>query len=140
LKKIDQMLPQALGHEEVLRAGRAQNALRQWPEIVGPLLAERSRPDRFDRGTVWVAVEGSAWAQELRMMKDLILERLNRAAGEPLFTNVRFGVRPLPQESVAEVDAPTDAPSEPTETPEELSIGEIARRRLANWADERRRT
>ncbi len=69
------------------------------------MMAERSHPDRFGRGTLWVAVEGSAWAQELRMIKDKILERLDEAAGEQgLFTDVRFGVRALPPRAEMSVE------------------------------------
>jgi predicted nucleic acid-binding Zn ribbon protein len=123
-------------NKEVLRAARAQAAMRRWPEVVGVMLAGRSHPDRFGRGTVWVAVEGSAWAQELRMMKEKILQKLNDVSGEPgLFTDVRFGVRPLPkQESIVE-EKPVSAENEERK---ELSIREIAERRLAKWKDEGR--
>jgi predicted nucleic acid-binding Zn ribbon protein len=132
MKKIEQMLPAAIGREEVLRAARAYRVLKDWAEIVGEAMATRSAPDRFDRGTVWVAVEGSAWAQELRMQKDQILRKLAERSGEPgLFDNIRFGVRPIvpapPEPKVLkkrlrEVDKGSD-----------LTIREIAHRRLKNW-------
>jgi len=108
--------------------------MRRWPEVVGPLLAGKSHPDRFGRSTLWVAVEGSAWAQELRMMKDRILSKLDEISGEPgLFKDVRFGVRPLPTRE------PLPAPVVPVvkdEKPvEQLTIREIAERRLAKWKD-----
>jgi predicted nucleic acid-binding Zn ribbon protein len=136
MRRIRQVLPGALGNEEVLRAARAQAAMRRWPEVVGTMLASRSYPDRYGRGTVWVAVEGSAWAQELRMMKDRILNKLDDVAGEPgLFTDVRFGVRPLPDRS-EQVELP-QPPVEDKST-KELTIREIAERRLAKWKDEGR--
>jgi len=52
-----------------------------------------------------------------------------------LFTDVRFGVRPLPkQESIVE-EKPVSAENEERK---ELSIREIAERRLAKWKDEGR--
>lgn len=130
MKKIDSILKQALGRDEVLRAARAQRALEDWPAIVGEAMAKRSAPDRYERGTVWVAVQGSAWAQELRMIRDRILIRLAETAGEKgLFTDIRFGVRPFtPIESRV-----TDGES-PLAIPEKgdlhaLSIREIAERR-----------
>jgi predicted nucleic acid-binding Zn ribbon protein len=136
MRKIRQVLPGAIENTEILKAARAQAAMRRWPEVVGPMLAEKSFPDRFGRGTVWVAVEGSAWAQELRLMKDRILFRLNEVAGErALFTDVRFGVRSLPK-PVAPQEAP--APAEEKTSMKELSIREIAERRLAKWKDEGR--
>ena len=132
--------------------------LRRWEEAVGPLLAAKSVPDRYDKGTVWVATQGSAWAQELRLMKPLILERLEAMAGERgMFLDVRFGVRPpkgtLPptgararrrggeparaSRSLGRADhAKGPDPIAPVpEPPKEtgLSIRERAARRLANW-------
>jgi hypothetical protein len=134
MRHLQSMLGQAIGREEVLRMARAQKVLRDWAEIVGPGMATRSYPDRFDRGTVWVAVEGSAWAQELRMIKDVILDRLEQRAGETgLFLDIRFGVRPLPK---------PEEPEEPVvhavveDDRGELSIAEIAARRLRKWRDQ----
>jgi len=130
VRRAGQILPAAIGRDEVLRTARAQAVLRDWTAIVGESLAERSQPDRYGKGAVWVAVEGSAWAQELRMRKDVILGRLRERSGDPtLFTDIRFGVRPLPKPMVEEVIAiPEPEPDVPVEY---LSIREIARRRLA---------
>ena len=134
MRRVRHVLPAALANEEVLRIARAQAAMRRWPEVVGTMLAGKSHPDRFGKGTVWVAVEGSAWAQELRMMKDKILTRLNEVAGEQrLFSDVRFGVRPLPERVLPLEETP--APAE-NKSLKELSIREIAERRLAKWKNE----
>lgn len=130
LKKLQAIIPDALGREEVVRTARAQRALRSWPEVVGQELAKRSYPDRYDRGTVWIAVTGSAWAQELRMIKDRILQRLREVSGEAdMFKELRFGVRPImePEPLVEEPPTPRVKPTE------DLTIREIAERRLRNW-------
>lgn len=125
---------EALGREEVLRMAQAHTILRDWEAIVGPGLAERSQPDRYERGTVWVAVTGSAWAQELRMIKPQILSRLaERAGNAELFRDIRFGVRPVRHET-----APPPEPELPPRPPPprpEGSIREIAERRLRKWMD-----
>lgn len=157
MRHVGRMLPRAIENVEVLRAARAGSVLRRWEEAVGSLLAEKSVPDRYDKGTVWVATQGSAWAQELRLMKPQILERLEAMAGERgMFLDVRFGVRPprpvIPrerEEDVAEASlpepralllderiakGPPPIPAIP-EPPREigLTIRERAARRLANW-------
>ena len=135
MRKVGQMLSPAIGREEVIRVSRAQKVLRDWPLIVGDAMATRSFPDRYSNGTVWVAVEGSAWAQELRMQKEQILERLEEKCGKAgLFQNIRFGVRPLPE--VRELVS-TEKKIVPPPDPENrnLSIKEIAERRLKNWPD-----
>ncbi len=129
MRRADHFLRPAIGHDSVLRAAAAKRVMHDWAAIVGEPLAARSRPDRYDRGTVWVAVEGSAWAQELRMRKELILGRLRELAGDvSLFTDVRFGVRPLPDPPAPEAELP-----EPEILPHDtgLTIREIAERRRA---------
>lgn len=84
----------ALGRPEVLRTARAQIAMHRWGEVVGEALAEKSFPDRYEKGTLWVVASGSAWAQEIRLRKEDIVRRLNEVASEPgLFREVRVGVR-----------------------------------------------
>jgi len=134
MKKLGSIIREAVGRDEVLRMARAQRALRNWSEIVGPDLARRSQPDRFERGTVWVAVTGSAWAQELRMIKDRILERLCEVSGErDLFKDVRFGVRPIVR-SVEGLE--TEKPVAPR-AKSELTIREIVEARLRSRHDAR---
>lgn len=126
MKRLGQMMPDAIGRTELLRAARAQRALQHWPSVVGPVLANKSRPDRFEKGTVWVAVSGTAWAQELRMARDRIVERLNELAGERLFEDVRFGMRPFtPHERELEPPRYDDGPLRA------MTVEEITRRRLA---------
>jgi predicted nucleic acid-binding Zn ribbon protein len=128
MRKIDKVLSPALGRDEVLKKARAQSILKRWEEVVGPEMARRSWPDGYTNGTVWVAVTGSAWASELRLIRDQILNRLHMLGGEPgMFQDIRFGHRPLParDEPVAEAGLAI----EPEEVAQ-LSIREIAERRL----------
>ncbi|MFY9233092.1 MAG: DUF721 domain-containing protein [Fimbriimonadaceae bacterium] len=146
MKKLQDTLKKALGREEILRMARAQRVMRRWPEIVGAAMAGRSAPDRYERGTVWVAVQGSAWAQELRMMRDRILGKLGELAADPtLFTDIRFGVRPfkpfsgspLPDEWGGEGQGVMGSEKAVVEDRREelrgLSIREIADRRMEQW-------
>lgn len=95
MRRLSELLPTAVGHTEVLRAARAQTALRQWPDVVGPILADKTTPDRYDRGVLWVSASGAAWAQELRLGKDTVIERLNRLTpGERLFSDLKVSSRP----------------------------------------------
>lgn len=50
---------------------------RAWREAVGAEIAERARPAAERAGVLTVACESSVWAQELDLMGDVILERLN---------------------------------------------------------------
>ena len=104
MKRIDRVLQFAFDQKEIVKAAQVGQALRRWDEIVGEELARRSWPDRYEAGTVYIAASGSAWAQELRMRKTLIMDRIAEILGtRALVSDVRFGVRKLPSrpESVA---------------------------------------
>lgn len=129
MKRLLSILPDAVNRKEVLRAARAQKALKAWPEAVGSLLSTKSYPERYDRGTVWVAVEGSAWAQELRMLTPAILAKLANISGDPyLFKELRFGVRKRKPESSEKESTRSRFPRRPDLEP--LSIRQIAERRI----------
>ncbi|MCW5940631.1 MAG: DUF721 domain-containing protein [Fimbriimonadaceae bacterium] len=132
MRRLGDMMPDAVGRTELLRAARAKRALQNWPSVVGPILARKSLPDRYEKGTVWVAVSGSAWAQELRMARDRIVARLNEFAGERLFEDVRFGMRPF---SPMEPGGPED-PLYDDKPLRAMSVEEITRRRLAILRDQ----
>lgn len=102
MRKVSDMLRDSLGKPEVLRAARAQVVLRHWPDVVGEFLASKCLPDRFDHGTLWVAATGSAWAQEIRLQKQSLIDKLNEHAGETLFVQIRVGVRPPRRDWMAE--------------------------------------
>jgi hypothetical protein len=130
------MLKAAVARDEVLNAARAQKVLREWDSIVGAGLAGRSHPDRYDHGTVWVAVESSTWAQELRMSKETILAKLREKAGETgLFQDIRFGVRPIYRDEPLK-NEPFDEKAH-KDSLRGLSIREIAEKRLENWRQDK---
>ncbi len=134
VKRLLSILPGAIGAKQVLRSARAQRALREWDLVVGPLLATKSAPERFDRGTVWVAVDGSAWAQELRMLEPKILVKLADIAEDKyLFKEIRFGVRRLKKPINETPVVRSRFPVRPDL--ENLTIREIAERRLKKMRD-----
>lgn len=133
MRKLSYVLPEAIERREVLKAARAQTLLRAWRDFVGPALAAKCHPDRYDRGTVWVCVHGSAWAQELRMLAPQILAKIAKASGDPdLVRELRFGVRE-PREKPPGIELHIKTPPDPEL--EHLSIREIKERRLAKWRD-----
>ena len=95
MKKLSDIINVAVDQKEILRAARAQALFKRWGEVVGDILATKTKPDRFERGTVWVVAQSSTWAQELRMREELVLGRLNEIAGEKgLFVEMRVGTGP----------------------------------------------
>src|SRR5262249_818654 len=58
------------GITDQLRAGRV---LTEWSDLVGPKIAQRTRPDGITDRTLWVEVATSAWLHELNLMRPQLL-------------------------------------------------------------------
>ncbi|HRK21347.1 MAG TPA: DUF721 domain-containing protein [Fimbriimonadaceae bacterium] len=133
MKRLDQVLGHSFEQKEIVRAARVWKALKRWPEIVGEALAKKSWPDGYERGTIFVAVSGSAWAQELRMQKETILERVGEMLRDRgLATDVRFGVRELPAPDAE----PSGVPRSRRVRAADLSFQELKERILKRAEDE----
>jgi predicted nucleic acid-binding Zn ribbon protein len=66
---------------------------RNWPEVVGPEIAEWTAPQVI-RGTVlWIAVSDSVWMQQLHLQKQTMLEHINaNVRGSEKISDVRFQI------------------------------------------------
>ena len=69
---------------------RSLAAMRTWNEDIAPCLKTESRAT-FVRGKVlYVTVEKPVWAQQLTMMRQDLINRLNALAGEGAVADIRF--------------------------------------------------
>lgn len=99
---------------EAVFAGKpVQKRLREmkiwqvWEEAVGQQIAAKALPAAFRDGTLTVRVTGSAWMQQLTLMKPQIIANLNEATGEPLVREIFFKQGPITR------DLPESAPYTP---------------------------
>lgn len=95
-----------------------------WNEAVGPQIAAKSQPAAFRDGTLTVRVTGSAWMQQLSLMKREIIDQVNEAIGTPLVIDIFFK-----QGRLDELPAASPAPAPPKR---QLTAAE--RQRLAEVA------
>lgn len=56
--------------------------LGRWPELVGEVVAEHSRPESYEGGQVLIRCDSTAWATQLRLMAPQLLARLNASLGD----------------------------------------------------------
>lgn len=111
----------ALSFHGIADEVRAQRVLAEWTELVGPKIANRTRPYGVVERVLVVEVASSAWLHELNLLKTQILTSLLDRLGEPrLFDDLRFKlagqrgarptlVRPRPRPAAPSRPAPTPA-------------------------------
>jgi len=93
---------------------------RNWPQVVGPEIAERTAPQVI-RGTVlWIAVSDSVWMQQLHLQKQTLLEHINaNVRGAEKISDVRFQIDAALGEEKMVVESPPSAVPPPPIDPEE---------------------
>jgi hypothetical protein len=69
---------------------------RAWPQAAGPAFAPYSAPWAEHEGEVVVACPEAVRAQELDLMSELVVERLNQALGRPAIRRLRVQARKAP--------------------------------------------
>ncbi len=70
-----------------------------WPEVVGPLIAEHAQPRRLRRGVLVVEVDGPEWLHELRYLERELRTALNARLPRPVVRELLLVLGSAPSES-----------------------------------------
>lgn len=91
IQTASEAVANALEHHGITDDVRANRVLTEWTELVGPRIAQRTRPDGVTDRMLWVEVATSAWLHELNLLRPQLLTCLRERLGEPaLFDDLRF--------------------------------------------------
>lgn len=110
------------------RRGFAQGAIvRDWPAIVGPLLADHTLPERIlypkgkrGDGTLTLRVENPGFALEVQHFTPVLIERINGYFGYRAVKDLHVNQAPLPRKKANEAERRTLTPAEEVALAEEL--------------------
>ena len=61
----------------------------RWPQIVGPELAEHTRPETFEDGILVIAADSASWATQVRLLAANLVKRLNEDLGHGTVKRVK---------------------------------------------------
>jgi predicted nucleic acid-binding Zn ribbon protein len=114
------------GITDEIRAGRV---LTEWSELVGPKIAQRTRPDGVFERLLWIEVATSAWMHELNMLRPQLLKGLLERLGEPaLFDDLRFRLAGKTRKNPVQLRGPRRPPPPPRPAP--VPATGVARERI----------
>ena len=75
---------------ELSKKLRVSDIFNHWEDIVGKQIAKKSKPERLLRKTLYVSVTTSTWANELSLMSEKLIEKINSFTGEDIVKTIRF--------------------------------------------------
>jgi predicted nucleic acid-binding Zn ribbon protein len=87
---VGAILDRVLRNLEIDKKIDEGKALELWAGAAGERLAKRTRAVSVVRGRMTVECRGSAWAQECRMLKPRLLEKLNGSLGRDIVKDIVF--------------------------------------------------
>ncbi len=61
-----------------------------WEDAVGKDIARQAQPHVVRKTVLWIRVSDSVWMQQLHLLKEMILEKLNGRMKKQKFTDLRF--------------------------------------------------
>jgi predicted nucleic acid-binding Zn ribbon protein len=99
--------------QELALALRPHLAKVHWEGVVGPQVAGVTQVEAVKSGVLYVRVKNSVWANELTLLKDDMVRRLNAKLGGRVLTDIHFKAsglaklkkQPEPRPSAAPTDA-----------------------------------
>ena len=66
--------------------------LNTWNNAVGPQISAHTDPFKYRNGTLFVNVSNPAWMQQLRFMKQEIIDKINTESGKEDIKNIYFSI------------------------------------------------
>ncbi|MCB2182179.1 MAG: DUF721 domain-containing protein [Desulfobulbaceae bacterium] len=105
-----------------------------WDELVGADIARRAQPYVIRKGVLWVSVSDSVWMQQLHMLKEMFLHKINKRLKKEKFTDIRFQLDSTLGRPVVEGDSRAETPVVRSE-PDKQSVEEFEKL-LAEIEDE----
>ena len=87
------VLPKVLAELGIDRRRGDAEVLKVWNQLLDPLIVAHAQPTGLHKGTLFVAVDSSAWLSELvRYRRKEILDRLQHSFGRDLISRISFRV------------------------------------------------
>lgn len=93
IENIADVLDGALINLGLKKSIEKQKALIYWEKAVGGKIAGNTQAIKIKKQTLYVNTSSSVWAQELSLMKNQLIKKLNSCLGEEAIHDIRFAGR-----------------------------------------------
>ena len=87
---LSEILQESLKNLQIDGKIQETRVLAAWPEVVGPLLASHTLGTNINRKVLYVRLDSPLLRNELQMMRQSLIERLNKASGSDTLKDIVF--------------------------------------------------
>ena len=88
VKRIDSLLQQFIKANKLERGLAEYRLMKSWPELLGITVAKKTKSLSIRNRKLFVTLHSSVVRNELEMIKDTLIPRLNEAAGMQVIDDV----------------------------------------------------
>jgi len=88
VKKIDSLLQQFIKANKLEKGLAEYRLMKSWPELLGITVAKKTNSLSIRNRKLFVTLHSSVVRNELEMIKDTLIPRLNEAAGMDVIDDV----------------------------------------------------
>jgi len=97
LEPVGSLIGQVLRRLGLDRRFEEYRAVEIWPEVVGPAIAAQASAVEIRDGVLFVDVASNVWMQELGLLRNGIVERLNARLGGPRVQRIVLSIARPPR-------------------------------------------
>ncbi len=90
IEDIGSIIGSVVDKMELSKKLKRSNIFNHWEDIVGSGIAKKSKPQKLVHKTLYVSVTTSTWANELSLMSEKLIEKINSFIGEDVVKTIRF--------------------------------------------------
>lgn len=89
-EELSYIMDKMISNSDIGKKIRKFNIFNHWPDIVGCDIGRKTKPEKLLRQTLYISVTSSTWANELSLMSEQLIKKINDFAGESIVKELRF--------------------------------------------------
>lgn len=88
VRRIDTVIREFLGEINIAKKLSEVSVVSQWESLMGKMVSSRTEKIYIKNGTLYLKLKSPALKNELMMMRQAIIERMNESAGEQIVSRI----------------------------------------------------
>ena len=92
VQDISTILDDYVSESEFGKKLKKFSIFNHWEDIVGKEISRKTRPQKLFKKILYISVSDPGWANELSMMSEQLISKINSFAGDEIINQLRFKI------------------------------------------------